>query len=237
MTLIWSLIETNIAIICACLPLLRPLISRVIPAFGKTSKSRSKDRPPNHRHSSYYLRNLYAGGRRGRSAETAGHDGKSGNGDDCDVGKGGVSQVVRKESWDWKDGVTTVSTGITNHKSNSDESQVGIVHYDDSGQPAGRNIGGQGGVAGGGGFTRTAARPGGYPHHYHQDGPCGLGGITKQTDVDITTETASEHGSQRRLTACGSAFANGGLGGAVAGAGVAMGHSDQERGGYRTPSL
>lgn len=131
-TLIWSLIETNVAIICACLPLLRPLIARLVPGFNKT-KSRSKDKPD-----SYNLRDRYANSK---------------------AKNGSVRDKLRKESWGWKDATTITSTNITNHRTNSDESQIGL-----SKDPFGR-------------------------------------GITKQTDFEITTETASDQGSERNLTA------------------------------------
>ncbi|KAI4733747.1 hypothetical protein E4T50_15699 [Aureobasidium sp. EXF-12298] len=40
-TLCWTIVETNVAIICACLPLLRPFIARMIPGFYGGSGMRS----------------------------------------------------------------------------------------------------------------------------------------------------------------------------------------------------
>ena len=38
MTLCWTLVETNVSIICACLPLIRPFLARIIPGLcGGTS--------------------------------------------------------------------------------------------------------------------------------------------------------------------------------------------------------
>ncbi|KAH0011467.1 hypothetical protein KCU78_g10014, partial [Aureobasidium melanogenum] len=44
-TLCWTIVETNIAIICACLPLLRPFIARMIPGFCGGSGLRSNSYP------------------------------------------------------------------------------------------------------------------------------------------------------------------------------------------------
>lgn len=44
-TLCWSMVETNVAIICACLPLLRPFIARMIPGFCGKSTMRSNSYP------------------------------------------------------------------------------------------------------------------------------------------------------------------------------------------------
>ncbi|THX26162.1 hypothetical protein D6D12_06414 [Aureobasidium pullulans] len=45
-TLCWTLVETNVAIICACLPLLRPFIARMIPGFCGRSGLRSTNSYP-----------------------------------------------------------------------------------------------------------------------------------------------------------------------------------------------
>lgn len=44
-TLCWTIVETNVAIICACLPLLRPFIARMIPGFCGGSGLRSNSYP------------------------------------------------------------------------------------------------------------------------------------------------------------------------------------------------
>ncbi|KEQ99108.1 hypothetical protein AUEXF2481DRAFT_1925 [Aureobasidium subglaciale EXF-2481] len=45
-TLCWTMVETNVAIICACLPLLRPFIARMIPEFCGRSGLRSTNSYP-----------------------------------------------------------------------------------------------------------------------------------------------------------------------------------------------
>jgi hypothetical protein len=45
-TLCWTIVETNVAIICACLPLLRPFIARMIPGFCGGSGLRSGNSYP-----------------------------------------------------------------------------------------------------------------------------------------------------------------------------------------------
>lgn len=134
-TLLWSIIETNVAIVCACLPLLRPLFARLVPAFGK-SMTGSKNK-------SYSLQNRYASN--GHTNRSAVHDG-----------------TTRRGSWgDWKESNVIAAT-TTPVKSDSDEESLAP----------------------------------GREQTYRSRG------ITKQTDVDITTETASDHGSQNYLTEC-----------------------------------
>jgi len=134
----WSLVEANVSIICACLPLLRPLISRLFPSFGK-SKSRSKDKS-----NSFNLRNRHGLGSRGKNNV---HDG------------------ARTSSWDWTYQTTIVATAnTTNHKNGfDDDDDLELSTH-----------------------------------------PSVLGGITKQTDVEVALETMSERGSQRRLTSSAS---------------------------------
>ncbi|OGM45087.1 hypothetical protein ABOM_006658 [Aspergillus bombycis] len=43
----WSAIECNVAIICACLPVMRPLISRLIPRIFSTRSNGSRSKPTN----------------------------------------------------------------------------------------------------------------------------------------------------------------------------------------------
>ncbi|KAK6435284.1 hypothetical protein LTR95_008530 [Oleoguttula sp. CCFEE 5521] len=44
-TLQWTGVETNVGLICACLPLLRPVLNRVIPWFGQRTVAGTYNRP------------------------------------------------------------------------------------------------------------------------------------------------------------------------------------------------
>ncbi|GAB7352782.1 hypothetical protein MBLNU459_g3404t1 [Dothideomycetes sp. NU459] len=137
-TLLWSIIETNVAIICACLPLLRPLFARIIPAFGKTLTGSQRN--------TYGLKN-----RSGASA-SASNAKRSAT----------LDGTTQRGSWtDWKDN-NVISAKPAARRTDSDEESFGVSN----------------------------------------ERPFAFGGITKQTDVEITLETASDHGSQRHLTDC-----------------------------------
>lgn len=139
-TLLWSIIETNVAIICACLPLLRPLFARLIPASSKSATSSKSN--------SYGLQNRYASVSNTKKSTV--HDG-----------------TMRRGSWgDWKDNNNNSNVIVANAASRRTESD-----------------------------EESLATGGEQPFGFG-------GGITKQTDVEITTETASDHGSLRQLTEC-----------------------------------